>query len=41
MNLEGKHAQIQAILKKEKKDKPTLIQERTYDAILNGASWWA
>lgn len=38
MNLEGKHAQIQAILKKEKKDKPTLIQERTYDAILNGAS---
>ena len=38
MNLEEKHAQIQAILKKEKKDKPTLIQERTYDAILNGAS---
>lgn len=38
MNLEEKHAQIQAILKKEKKDKPTLIQEQTYDAILNGAS---
>lgn len=38
MNLEEKHAQIQAILKKEKIDKPTLIQERTYDAILNGAS---
>lgn len=29
---------IQTILEKQKKTKPTLIQERTYDAIKNGAS---
>lgn len=29
---------ITQVLEKEHKNKPTLIQERTYDAIRNGAS---
>ena len=35
---------ITQVLEKEHKNEPTLIQERTYDAIRNGANcrnWWS